>query len=174
MNSIENIQSDRTIDERAVGSTSEKPDVFEGFGIRVRLKKSDNFLIVIETLTRIGIPSRREENGKKKLSQSCHILHKQGSYAILHFKELYELDGRESTLDSHDLNRRDVIARLLESWGLVELIDEPELPQGKVDLGKHKLRVVRHSEVDDWELKPMYALGSKNRKKLEEIRNDAS
>lgn len=133
-------------------------DVFDGYGIRIKLSDPEKFLIVAETLTRIGMSSKTED-GNLRLSQTCHLLHKRGQYAILHFKELYELDGRDSTIDKRDLKRRDLIAKLLESWGLVELVDEVEVDSGRSVMPKLRLRVLKHSEVADWELKPMYHLG---------------
>jgi endonuclease III len=89
-------------------------DIFEGYGVEVKLNHEDDFLKVKETLTRIGVSSKKE----KKLYQSCHILHKRGRYAILHFKELLALDGLETDTSENDLARRNTIVKLLEEWGL--------------------------------------------------------
>ena len=94
-------------------------DIFKGVGVEVELPTQDSFLKVKETLTRIGISSRKE----KKLYQSCHILHKKGRYAILHFKELFILDGKHNTLTEEDISRRNTIVNLLEEWELVKIVD---------------------------------------------------
>lgn len=112
-------------------------DVFEGKGIRVRLNHPDDFLIVKESLERIGILISNKE-GKKTLYQSCHILHKKGQYAIMHFFELFELDGRKSNCKPDDLHRRNLIARRLEEWGLLEIIVRDSvkdyLPQNSISI----------------------------------------
>ena len=97
-------------------------DIFNGLGVEIELKERDDFLKVKETLTRIGVSSRKEN----KLYQSCHILHKRGRYAILHFKELFALDGLESNISENDVARRNTISKLLEDWGLVDILDELE------------------------------------------------
>ncbi|NBP70287.1 MAG: translation repressor protein, partial [Cytophagia bacterium] len=98
-------------------------DIFKGVGVEITLDDEDAFLKVRETLTRIGVSSRKE----KVLYQSCHILHKQGRYVILHFKELFALDGKPSTITENDIQRRNAIANLLEEWGLVKILkDEKE------------------------------------------------
>lgn len=98
-------------------------DVFEGKGVRVKLRNPDDFLIVKESLERIGILISNKE-GNKTLYQSCHILHKRGNYAIMHFFELFELDGRASNCKPDDLLRRNLITKRLEEWGLLEVIDK--------------------------------------------------
>lgn len=98
-------------------------DVFDGKGVRVKLTHPDDFLIIKESLERIGILIS-DKAGKKTLYQSCHILHKRGNYAIMHFFELFELDGRKSNCKPDDLLRRNLIARRLEEWGLLEIIDK--------------------------------------------------
>ena len=96
----------------------ETEDIFEGLGVEVRLKTKDDFLKVRETLTRIGVASRKE----KRLYQSCHILHKKGQYYIVHFKELFALDGKLSNITKNDLQRRNRIIQLLSDWGLVSIV----------------------------------------------------
>lgn len=112
-------------------------DVFEGKGIRVKLNHPDDFLIIKESLERIGILISNKE-GKKTLYQSCHILHKRGNYAIMHFFELFELDGRKSNCKPDDLFRRNLIARRLQEWGLLEIIDQNSvkecLPQNSISI----------------------------------------
>lgn len=127
-------------------------DIFNGYGVEVSLQEPDDFLRVKETLTRIGIP----DNKNKRLYQSCHILHKGGKYAIVHFKELLSMDGRKSTLEQEDYDRRNMIAKLLEEWKLVEILDDIEDP------GVLKFtRVLPFSEKNDWTLVPKYVFGKK-------------
>ena len=123
--------------------------------LEVNLLEPDNFLKVKETLTRIGIASRKE----RKLYQSCHILHKQGKYYIVHFKELFALDGKESNLTNNDIERRNTVASLLEDWGLLKIIrDEDAQPQASLS----QIKVLSFKEKDEWELVPKYNIGKKN------------
>lgn len=123
--------------------------------LEVNLPEPDNFLKVKETLTRIGIASRKE----RKLYQSCHILHKQGKYYIVHFKELFALDGKESNLTNNDIERRNTVASLLEDWGLLKIIrDEDAQPQASLS----QIKVLSFKEKDEWELVPKYNIGKKN------------
>jgi hypothetical protein len=132
----------------------EKDDVFNGLGVEIELSDRDDFLKIKETLTRIGISSRKEN----KLFQSCHILHKRGRYAIMHFKEMFILDGLESTLGEEDIARRNTIARLLEEWELLEILDEdccdPEISISKI-------KIISHKEKENWELIPKYHIGNR-------------
>ena len=106
-------------------------------------------------MTRIGIASRKE----RKLYQSCHILHKQGKYYIVHFKELFALDGKESNLTNNDIERRNTVASLLEDWGLLKIIrDEDAQPQASLS----QIKVLSFKEKDEWELVPKYNIGKKN------------
>jgi hypothetical protein len=129
-------------------------DVFSGLGIEIGLSERDDFLKVKETLTRIGISSRKES----KLYQSCHILHKRGRYAIMHFKEMFILDGLESTFSDEDIARRNTITRLLEDWELLEILDEdccdPEISISKI-------KIIPHKEKENWELIPKYHIGNR-------------
>ena len=116
-------------------------DIFRGVGVEVQLKSQDDFLKVRETLTRIGIASKKE----RKLYQSCHILHKRGRYVILSFKELFKLDGKESNFNESDLARRNTIAKLLHDWNLVQIIDlesikEPTVPISQIKIIPYKDR----------------------------------
>ena len=127
-----------------------KPDsMLEG-----TLPEPDNFLKVRETLTRIGIASRKD----KKLYQSCHILHKQGRYYIVHFKELFALDGKESNITANDVERRNTIAGLLQDWGLLKILDASKADP-KASLSQ--IKVVSHKEKEEWELVPKYNIGKK-------------
>ena len=123
--------------------------------IEVKLKQEDDFLKVRETLTRIGVSSRKD----KILYQSCHILHKQGKYYILHFKELFKLDGKPTDITENDIQRRNAIARLLEEWGLVK-VSNPEL-MGDNIAPLHQIKIISHKEKDEWNLVPKYNIGKK-------------
>ena len=124
--------------------------------LEVDLILPDNFLKVRETLTRIGIASRKE----KKLYQSCHILHKQGKYFIVHFKELFALDGKESDITMSDIERRNVIAELLQDWGLLKILDKSKA-EPKASLSQ--IKVVSFKEKAEWELVPKYNIGGVKR-----------
>jgi len=120
--------------------------------LEVGLKEPDDFLKVRETLSRIGVASRKE----KKLYQSCHILHKQGRYFIVHFKELFALDGKNTNMTINDISRRNTIANLLKDWGLINVIGE---------LGEmaplSQIKVLSYSEKGDWTLETKYNIGKK-------------
>ena len=120
--------------------------------LEVTLKEADDFLKVRETLSRIGVASRKE----RKLYQSCHILHKQGRYFIVHFKELFALDGKPTNISVNDLERRNTIAGLLDDWGLVEIIgiSKPRAPLSQI-------KVLSFKEKDEWILETKYNIGSK-------------
>lgn len=122
--------------------------------LEVSLPEPDNFLKVRETLTRIGIASRKEN----KLYQSCHILHKQGRYFIVHFKELFALDGKESNITNGDIERRNAIAGLLQDWELLKIL-HPVQAEQKASLSQ--IKVVSFKEKDQWELVPKYNIGKK-------------
>jgi hypothetical protein len=107
--------------------------------IEVKLKEDDDFLKIRETLTRIGIASRKD----MKLYQSCHILHKQGRYYIVHFKELFALDGKPTNFDESDVSRRNTIVNLLNEWGLVELVDETKSQEPVASLSQIKVSILR-------------------------------
>ena len=122
--------------------------------LEVTLKEPDDFLKVRETLTRIGISSKKE----KKLWQSCHILHKRGKYYIVHFKELFALDGLPTNLSDNDIFRRNTIADLLEEWGLIDIVEkDPEDERVPI----HHLKIIPHRDKGDWELCPKYHIGKK-------------
>tara|TARA_Y100001963_G_C6791431_1_gene455609 strand:- start:2223 stop:2633 length:411 start_codon:yes stop_codon:yes gene_type:complete len=132
-------------------------NIFRGLGVEVSLNKEEDFLKIKETLTRIGISSRKEN----KLYQSCHILHKRGRYAIMHFKELFVLDGLEADISTNDIGRRNTIACLLEEWELLEIIDEDKVEDPQVGLGQ--LKILPHKDKADWELVPKYHIGGGKR-----------
>ncbi len=121
--------------------------------IEVKLKSEEDFLKIRETLTRIGVSSRKEN----KLYQSCHILHKRGKYYIVHFKELFKLDGLPSDISEGDLARRNAIACLLEEWGLVEIMSEDKVEEPMASISQ--IKILPYKEKDDWELIPKYHIG---------------
>ena len=121
--------------------------------LEVQLKEPDDFLKVRETLTRIGVASRKD----KKLFQSCHILHKRGRYAIMHFKELFILDGLESDISETDIGRRNLIAKLLDEWELCEIIDSEKIKDPIASMGQ--IKILSHKDKKDWELIPKYHIG---------------
>ena len=123
--------------------------------LEVMLSEPDDFLKIRETLTRIGVASRKDQ----KLFQSCHILHKQGRYFIVHFKELFLLDGKPSSLLENDVQRRNTIATLLADWGLVSLVN----PESAKDLAPlRQIKVIPFKEKTQWELCPKYNIGNSN------------
>lgn len=125
--------------------------------VEVKLSEPDDFLKVRETLTRIGVASRKE----KKLYQSCHILHKQGKYFIVHFKELFALDGKYANLTINDVQRRNRITKLLSDWGLVEVVDEESID----DIAPlNQIKVLPFKEKAEWTLEQKYNIGSKTKK----------
>lgn len=128
-------------------------DVFKGLGVKVSLDEEDDFLIVKETLTRIGVSSRKEN----KLFQSCHILHKRGEYAIVHFKELFILDGLSSDISETDIARRNLIAKLLEEWELCDIIEPFDEEDPIASLGQ--IKIISHKNKHEWELVPKYHIG---------------
>ena len=130
-------------------------DIFKGVGIEVTLPSPDSFLKVKETLTRIGISSRKE----KKLYQTCHILHKQGRYSILHFKELFILDGKKDTFAEEDEARRNTIVNLLEEWGLVAIVNPDSSKEPIAQL--NQIKIISHKEKSNWTLEAKYNIGKK-------------
>ncbi len=122
--------------------------------IEVRLKNPEDFLKIRETLTRIGVASRKDQI----LYQSCHILHKQKRYFIVHFKELFALDGKPTNFTDDDLMRRNTIANLLAEWGLVELVD-PSSTNNVAPISQ--IKVLSHKEKDNWTLEAKYSIGKK-------------
>lgn len=123
--------------------------------VEVELVEEDDFLKVRETLTRIGVASKRE----MKLFQSCHILHKQGRYYIVHFKELFALDGKPSNFSDDDIGRRNTITKLLAEWGLVRIINPDSIASPQTPLSQ--IKVISHKEKDKWELVTKYNIGRK-------------
>ena len=129
--------------------------------VEVTLNEPDDFLKVRETLTRIGVASRKE----KKLYQSCHILHKQGKYYIVHFKELFALDGKHANLTSNDVQRRNRIARLLADWGLISVV-KAEAVEMVAPL--NQIKVLSFKDKGDWILEQKYNIGKKGKTETKE------
>jgi hypothetical protein len=121
--------------------------------LEISLKEPDDFLKIRETLTRIGVASRKDN----KLYQSCHILHKQGRYFIVHFKELFMLDGKPSNLMDNDVERRNTIATLLSDWGLLDIVNRD---QSLAKAPLRQIKVIPHKEKHQWELCPKYNIGN--------------
>jgi len=128
-------------------------DIFNNLGVEITFKDKDDFLKIRETLTRMGVSSRKEN----KLFQSCHILHKRGRYVILHFKELFILDGLESDISDSDIARRNTIVNLLDEWGLLDILDIDSCQEPKASLGQ--IKIIPHRDKEDWELIPKYHIG---------------
>jgi hypothetical protein len=124
--------------------------------VEVTLGEKDDFLKVRETLTRIGVASKKD----RILYQSCHILHKQGKYYIVHFKELFALDGKPTDISENDLSRRNAIAKLLSDWGLVTIVNKDKA-ENPPPIFLSQIKILSHKEKDDWELVPKYNIGKK-------------
>lgn len=123
--------------------------------VEVRLREPDDFKIIMETLSRIGVASRKENT----LYQSCHILHKQGRYFIVHFKEMFLLDGKRSDFSEDDRARRNTITNLLSEWGLIELIDASKTETPVAPLGQ--IKIISHKDKENWNLVAKYTIGKK-------------
>ncbi|QCW23083.1 putative translation repressor [Synechococcus phage S-B43] len=124
--------------------------------VEIRLNEPDDFLKVRETLTRIGVASRKE----KKLYQSCHILHKQGKYYIVHFKELFALDGKYANLTINDVQRRNRITKLLSDWGLITILNEDSI----IDIAPlNQIKVLSYKDKQDWTLEQKYNIGKRGK-----------
>jgi hypothetical protein len=131
-------------------------DLFKGVGLEVTLTKPDSFNIIRESLTRIGVAAKNENI----LYQSAHILHKQGRYSIVHFKELFALDGKPSTITENDYQRRNTIAKLLAQWELLTII--PEIPE--TDLAPlSQIKIISFKDKADWQLVAKYSIGTKKK-----------
>ena len=121
--------------------------------LEVGLNEPDDFLKVRETLSRIGVASRKE----RKLYQSCHILHKQGRYYIVHFKELFALDGKRTNISTNDLSRRNTIANLLQDWGLIQIMSESPYEAAPLS----QIKILTYKEKNEWLLETKYNIGKK-------------
>ena len=125
--------------------------------IEIKLEKEDDCLKIKETLTRIGVSSRKD----RTLYQSCHILHKQGKYYIVHFKELFELDGKPSNMSENDIQRRNTIANLMAEWGLVKLVDSAKTKDNVAPLSQ--IKILPFKEKSQWQLVSKYTIGKKKK-----------
>jgi hypothetical protein len=134
-----------------MSETSER--IFNNVGVHVKLFDDDDFMVVRETLSRIGVSPK----GKNVLYQSCHLIHKNDVYIIAHFKELFSLDGLPSNVSEEDLNRRNTIIKLLEDWELIETIDKEKIQNQMPVSG---LKIIKYSEKENWELIPKFNPGS--------------
>ena len=121
--------------------------------LEISFKENDDFLKIRETLTRIGVASRKD----KTLYQSCHILHKRGKYYLVHFKELFALDGKDSSITENDIGRRNAIARLLEEWNLVSIVEKQQASTPLAPMSQ--IKVLPHKEKDEWKLVAKYNIG---------------
>jgi hypothetical protein len=138
-------------------------NLFRGYGVEIELPDPESFLKIKETLTRIGISSKKD----KILYQSCHILHKKdrstseekSRYAIMHFKELFILDGKSNNLDNDDIARRNTIVNLLEEWGLLKVVNPEQIEDPIAPLSK--IKILPHKEKADWKLEAKYTVGIK-------------
>lgn len=124
--------------------------------VEVTLEEEDNFLKVRETLTRIGVASKKD----KILYQSCHILHKRGKYYIVHFKELFALDGKPTDISENDLARRNAIAKLLEDWELIKIVEKSKV-ESPEPIYLSQIKIIPHKEKKEWELVPKYNIGNR-------------
>lgn len=136
--------------------------------LEILIEKPEDFLKVAESLTRIGIPSL--DSGAQILYQSCHILFKRGRYFLVHFKEMFALDGRSSSFSRQDLERRNSIASLLEDWSLIRIIRPEDFPM----CPKSKIKVIKFAEKKDWELRPKYKIGDKDVKRSSSTATDGT
>lgn len=123
--------------------------------VEVKIAEEEDFLKIKETLTRIGVASRKE----KKLYQSCHILHKQAKYYIVHFKELFALDGKDTNFSDEDRLRRNKIAFLLQEWGLLKIVEPETIEKDQAQM--NHIKIINHKEKHDWELVAKYNIGRK-------------
>ena len=124
--------------------------------VEVTLAEKDDFLKVRETLTRIGVASKKD----RILYQSCHILHKQGRYYIVHFKELFALDGKPTDISENDLSRRNAITKLLQDWELIKVVNIKQIEEPP-PIFLSQIKILSHKEKDEWELVPKYNIGKK-------------
>lgn len=123
--------------------------------IEVKIGEEEDFLKIKETLTRIGVASRKE----KKLYQSCHIFHKQGKYYIVHFKEMFAIDGKPSNFSEEDKGRRNKIAELLQDWGLLRVVDTDKIKEPLASMSQ--IKIINHKEKSEWILEAKYNMGRK-------------
>jgi len=131
-------------------------DLLNSF-VEVKIAEEEDFLKIKETLTRIGVASRKE----KKLYQSCHIFHKQGKYYIVHFKEMFLIDGKPSDFSEEDKGRRNKIAQLLQEWGLLKVVEPEKINEPIASMSQ--IKIINHKEKNDWTLEAKYNMGRKKK-----------
>lgn len=136
-------------------------DPTNGLGIEISFKEDGDFLKIKETLTRMGVSSKHD----KILYQSCHILHKRGKFYIMHFKELFILDGKFGSFNEQDRGRRNTITRLLEEWGLLKVVDGKRQEKMDVFLPMNQLKILPYKEKENWTLAEKYSVGNKGNNK---------
>lgn len=124
--------------------------------VEIQFKEKDDFLKIRETLTRIGVASRKDQ----ELFQSCHILHKKGKYYIVHFKELFQLDGKPTNIDESDIGRRNSIVDLLKQWNLIEVLNEEQIREPRAPISQ--IKIVSYKDKNDWKLTTKYSIGNSN------------
>lgn len=127
--------------------------IFNNVGIHIKLFDEEDFMVVRETLTRMGVSPK----GKKILYQSCHLVHKNDVYVVAHFKELFALDGLPSNISKEDIQRRNAIIKLLEDWELLEVVDKEQI---KEQMPLNGLKIIKHTEKDEWDLVPKFNTGT--------------
>lgn len=125
--------------------------------VEVKIAEEEDFLKIKETLTRIGVASRKE----KKLYQSCHIFHKQGKYYIVHFKEMFVIDGKPSNFSDEDKGRRNKIIQLLQEWGLLKVVEPDNINEPMASMSQ--IKIINHKEKNDWTLEAKYNMGRKKK-----------
>lgn len=125
--------------------------------VEVKIAEEEDFLKIKETLTRIGVASRKE----KKLYQSCHIFHKQGKYYIVHFKEMFLIDGKPSNFSDEDMGRRNKIVQLLQEWGLLKVVEPDRVTEPMASMSQ--IKIINHKEKNDWTLEAKYNMGRKKK-----------
>jgi hypothetical protein len=125
--------------------------------VEVKIAEEEDFLKIKETLTRIGVASRKE----KKLFQSCHIFHKQGQYYIVHFKEMFAIDGKPSNFSEEDKGRRNKIIELLQDWGLLKVVEADSIKEPIASMSQ--IKIINHKEKDEWTLEAKYNMGRKKK-----------
>ena len=125
--------------------------------VEVKIAEEEDFLKIKETLTRIGVASRKD----KKLYQSCHILHKQGKYYIVHFKELFALDGKPSDFNAEDKGRRNMIIQLLEDWNLIKVVEKEKIKEPKAPM--MQIKIIPYKDKENWTLEAKYNIGRKKK-----------
>lgn len=150
-------------------------DIFSGVGVEITLKQNEDFLKIKETLTRIGVDldilyrnelkdvANKETGVPDTLYQSCHILHKRGRYAILHFKELFQLDGKHSDITEIDLARRNTIVKLLSEWNMLDVVNKEEFFMISDFAEMNQLKIISYKLKDDWNLIAKYTIGSNDK-----------